>query len=988
MAIHQRKRLVKELPARTPNPIQNAYSIRRERFGVILLRKVTADRRVTRLRKEPIPRGPVGSSQLCVRRLIPWDFFAEYGWSHLWKKQLQSPCFSKWSKLHDFESNVGHSVPPSGASYTSVTRCSRFQPVLLGGLAFLSAISWLDRAAGEEAADAVTGFHEVQITQFLNEKCVRCHNAEKNTAGLDFTRPVAFRSETAEHWQEVLNNVQRGKMPPDDSNPLTSDERRTFLEQLSRRMDRLAADTRTSDNRFLRLTNQQIAWSWQDILKIDRDYARELIEDPQGEHGQSAQSSLELTGGHVEVYLSGLQRAVMEAIPDLENPPPEYRLHGNDWEKMHYLSRNDLAHGPRRKHKPYRGPQWLEEQFQIPLPPNHFFRIYLHDNRSEGQFRVRVHVRNAPPQNGGELTSHEMTVFMDKGFKSPMHAVDSFTVQPKSGTQIFEVFGNVLDFPGVDPAPVGEDEDPYGIETHFKYRFITVQNCSPLHSPSDVRIDNQEWVVHGDGHFVRADDQWIAAWGEEFGKTNWLKPSHAGAQHHSLDQPAVYPRVMQDTGYVVIERIEFDLPWQWPPASIQPFLENGALTDAGIATGIRSVAEQAWRHRLSVQELDEVDALIAHELATAESHTEALRSLLSTVLADARFMFLTDLERSQRSQNFERVAWLAAFLWRSLPDQQLRDLADREVPLEDGQILAEVDRMLADPRSQRFVTDFAAQWLSFHKLEQIAVNPNYYEWWNPNFKHYMQLEAIEFLSTLLKERLSCLNCLSSEFVVVNDMMAKYYGLPKPDSGHRYSLVPAPPALGGVLTQAAFLTAHSTGEDAHAVQRGVWLKARFLDDPPRDPPPAVPALNDLEVMDVGKLSTKERLAAHRTGICYDCHQDIDPWGIAMEGFDATGKQRQNILKIFEDEKQRLQLPVASATVIRGHTVTGMDDLKELLRENYTHEFARGFSRSMLSFALGRPLTYRDENQLEQVTKHFRQHDYRMDELIKAIAIMSF
>lgn len=385
-----------------------------------------------------------------------------------------------------------------------------------------------------------------------------------------------------------------------------------------------------------------------------------------------------------------------------------------------------------------------------------------------------------------------MTVFMDKGFKSPMHAVDSFTVEAKSGTQVFEVFGNVLDFPGVDPAPVREDEDPYGIETHFKYRFITLQNCSPLQSPSDTPVNNQDWVVNGDAHYVRADDQWIDAWGEDFGKENWLKLSHAGSYHPTMDKPSVYKAVMKDTSYIVIERIEFDLPWKWPVAGTEYFVDNGEFTPASITAGVRSVATRAWRHSLSQGACEELDTLIGDDLANTENNAEALRNVLATVLVDARFLFLNgdhatqnqSARESAQTANFQRVSWLAAFLWRSVPDQRLLQLAHR-------------------------------------------------------------------------------------------------------------------------------------------------------------------------------------------------------GVAMEGFDATGKPRQRILKIVEEPKQMLQLPVDSATKIDGHAVHGMDDLKILLREKYTEDFARSFSSALMSFAIGRPLTYRDDDQLSEVTEHFQQHDYRMDELIKAI-----
>jgi mono/diheme cytochrome c family protein len=833
-------------------------------------------------------------------------------------------------------------------------------------------------ASAEQVAE-----QEQQIAAFLTNRCAACHSPKDATSGIDLTKPVVFAAETAEHWRDVLDQVQRGEMPPKEASFIGDDDRQTFLEALSGRLDRLATDVGSRDFRFMRLTNQQIAWSWKDLLKIDCDYSSDLIEDPPGKHGQSYQSSLTFTGGHLEVYLSALQKAVAEAIPDPTDVPTSYRILGNDWEQMHYLSRNDLAHGPRRKHRPYRGPMWLEERFQIPLPPNHFFRIYLHDNRDHGQFRVRVYLRNEPPEDGGQRQSHEMTLFMDKGFKSPMHAVDSFTVKAVPGTQIFDVFGNVRDFPGVDPAPVRDDEDPYGIETHFKYRFITLQNCSPLSSPSDTPINNQDWIIQGDGHYVRADDQWIDEWGEDFAKKNWLKRSHAGAQHHSLGKPAVYKAVMKDTSYLVVERIEFEMPWQWPPASKRQFSADGQLTDDRIVAGVRSLAERAWRHSLTTDEINELDRLITEEFSSAADRTTALRSILATVLADARFLYLTATRSAARQTNFERVSWLAAFLWRSVPDQKLIELADRNELLTVRELQVQAERMLADPRSRRFVQDFTSQWLDFGKLNQTAVNPNYYGWWIPNFKHYMKLESIEFFDVLLREKLSCLNCLSADFVVVNDFMAKYYGLPKPASGHRFSKVSVAEGAGGVLTLSAFLTAHSDGEDAHAVSRGVWLRERLLGDPPRDPPPAVPALIELEVPDAHKLSIQDRLAAHRTGICYDCHKDIDPWGVAMEEFDATGKPRKRILKIIEDPKARLQLPVVSNTTIDRVDIAGMSDLKDFLREKHANDFARSFSKSLMSFAWGRPLDYRDEERLRRVTAHFCNHGHRMDELVKVI-----
>ena len=823
------------------------------------------------------------------------------------------------------------------------------------------------------------------ISAFFKAHCTKCHNAEKKKGGINFLKLTDFRLENAKNWQEVLENLQRGDMPPEESTQPSVGNRIRFVSQVQEQLDRVFADSDERDFRFTRLTNTQIAWSLKDLLQIDRDFSGDLIEDPVGKHGESLQSGLELTAGHMEVYLSALQSAVELAVPDLNTPPKSYVLKGNDWEKQHYLNRNDLAHGNRRKHRRYRGPKWLGDDFEVPVPPNHFFRIYVDDNRPQGQFRIRIRTRNEPPQNGGDLTKQEFSVFFDKGFKSPMHTIGSFTVEPKPGSQEFEIFGNVFDFPGVDPAPVSK-EDPYGITAHFHYRFLTVQNSSPLTSPSNKPVTNKNWVLFGDSHFIRADDRWIDAWGEDFGRTNWLKRSHGGSDHPTRGKPSVYNEVMKDTSYAVIERIEFDLPWQWPPASVQPFMHGGNMDDNAITNGVKSLAMRAWRRPLTESEDKELDVLISEKLKTSESNIDALRDLLMAVFADTRFLFYSDVEQTQKMQNHELVGRLAGFLWRSVPDERLLELASQGKPMKDIELNAEVQRMLADSRAERFIADFAYSWTGLPKLDQIAINPNYYRWWNPKYKDYIRQEPVEFMKTLLREDLSCLNLLSSEFMVVNDVLAKYYGVPLPESGHRFSRVPAIEGRGGILTQAAFLLSHSDGEDAHAVNRGVWIRGRLLGDPPRDPPPEVPALSDLDEAnpDAAGLSTKERLSIHRKGICLDCHADIDPWGIAMESLDAAGKFRDKILRLTPEHKiKKRSLRVIDDTEVRGSPIKGMSELQTLLRKKHAADFARGFSSSMLSFALGRPLSYKEDEAVAYLARQFAYDDYQISQLIEEI-----
>ena len=334
-------------------------------------------------------------------------------------------------------------------------------------------------------------------------------------------------------------------------------------------------------------------------------------------------------------------------------------------------------------------------------------------------------------------------------------------MEAKSGSQDFEIFGNVFDFPGVDPAPVSK-EDPYGIMAHFHYRFLTVQNSSPLTSPADKPVTNKNWVTFGDAHFIRADDRWTDAWGQEFATKNWLKPSHGGSDHFTRGKPAVYKEVMKDTSYAVIERIEFDLPWQWPPASVQPFMKDGKL-EGRISRWNPDLAEKAWRRPLTESEGKKLDALISEKLKPPIRKsmffgTCSWRSLPNSVLV------LLGRRASPEMHNHELVdAWLLSFGGAS------RTSGLRAAPATArsrtrtqcrGEAYAGYERV------ERFIEDFVYSWAGLPKVDQIAVNPNYYRWWNPSTRITQARTGCVYENSS-REDLSCLNLLSSDFMVVN-----------------------------------------------------------------------------------------------------------------------------------------------------------------------------------------------------------------------------
>lgn len=234
---------------------------------------------------------------------------------------------------------------------------------------------------------------------FLENYCVKCHGAEQHQGDVRLDQ-LALHVAGDNHylWTEIVHNIQRGEMPPKDAKRPTEDERRAFLAVAIPLLTRYEADSERSRDPLVRLTNNQIAHSLQDLLHTDQHIAHELIADPVDKHGYSRQTELGLSGAYLQLYAKSVARVVTSAIPDPEAPAPAaYRVLGSDWEKRHWASHFAMATGRRRL---YEGPQWLGNKFEIPLPPKHEHRMFLRDNRSEGRFRIALTVVNEPPTYG------------------------------------------------------------------------------------------------------------------------------------------------------------------------------------------------------------------------------------------------------------------------------------------------------------------------------------------------------------------------------------------------------------------------------------------------------------------------------------------------------------------------------------------------------------------------------------------------------------
>lgn len=334
--------------------------------------------------------------------------------------------------------------------------------------------------------------------------------------------------------------------------------------------------------------------------------------------------------------------------------------------------------------------------------------------------------------------------------------------------------------------------------------------------------------------------------------------------------------------------------------------------------------------------------------------------------------------------NSELAIRLAYFLWSAPPDAELRksDLSKPEV------LAAQTNRLLDDPRSEGFLTAFVHQWLGLDRIDFFEVNRALYPRFDTGTKVAAKGEIHETIAHILKHNASLRDLLKADYVVINRVLAHYYGIQgvKGDGYEKVSL-PKDSPRGGLLGMAAIHFMGGNGERTSPVERGAWVLRKLLHDPPPPAPANVPAITRL----AGKvLTTQERLLAHQEDPqCASCHRKIDPIGFGLENFDAAGQWRtEDSYTALDangkpDPKSTKRWPIQpAAAFFKGPSFTDFFSLRDLIASK-SNAFARSFSEALIEFALGRPIGFRDEPLVDDMITQASKKDLAMREFIHAL-----
>jgi hypothetical protein len=409
---------------------------------------------------------------------------------------------------------------------------------------------------------------------------------------------------------------------------------------------------------------------------------------------------------------------------------------------------------------------------------------------------------------------------------------------------------------------------------------------------------------------------------------------------------------------------------------------NGKTAQQAAREILDRFASRAFRRPVTDSEMERLLQLVDKVLERDESFERAIQVAVASVLVSPHFLFRVELDpepdnpnRTRTLNDYELASRLSYFLWSSMPDDPLFDLAAKG-RLQDDQVLRQqVLRMLQDDKAAALVTNFGGQWLNLRNLEGVTPDPEQFVSFNDRLRRDMQGETERLFATIMREDRSIIDFLTADFTFVNQRLAEHYGLPgiqgeqlqrvSLDNGQRI----------GVLTHGSILTLTSNPTRTSPVKRGKWIMENILGTPPPDPPGNVPPLE--EAREASPNATlREQMVMHRDNpVCASCHRQMDPLGFGFENFDAVGRWRER------DGDHPID---SSGELPSGEKFSGPTQLVRILSQRQ-ELFSRMLAGKVLTYALGRGLQPYDESAIDEVVQRLKQNEYRFSQLVTGIAL---
>ena len=836
-----------------------------------------------------------------------------------------------------------------------------------------------------------------QHRRLLERHCFTCHDAEtqEGSVRLDDLPLEINDVRTAERWQKVLNVLNAGEMPPQDETQPEPGAKADFLDALANAM--VVARKRLSDqggvSTLRRLNRREYANTLRDLLGVEINVA-ELPADTSGGSFDTVGANLFMSGNQFEQYRSLGREALDEAFDrrSTGSQPPLVRLEA---ESMLREQVRDHAESLEKEAAAKRWIAAVEAAAARPENAEVVARIRA-TAKNDAEFRRswREISGAPPPENYGFRTVEENS---DKANRAAGYSADYFAPfrsyyfalpHLDSGSYLttsvltMNVSTTLFNWrPGnyvirvrvgaVAHAPASRRFIEFGTRPRAGKALRVFEVTGTIESPQVIEIPFTFTRRH-------TDQQDRTVFIREKGTNDHYEQTrivfNAGKQANGIGPPVA---VWVD--WLEVERLPDDVPLPSGLAALATPLDDGVkgkdgrvvpheIPGSDLRDAIARFTTEAFRGVAPSPSF--VDKLVARYDArrtAGDGHSTALKESLSLVLSTPMFLYMaepTPAGSRRKLTGPELAVRLSYFLWGAPPDPALRKAGEDGSLLDPAILAKETNRLLDDPRSDGFVEPFLQQWLVLDRLDFFEFNRRRYQRFDASTKMTARHEVFETFKHLLATDGTIHDLLAADYVVINGLLADYYGIQGVHGdAFRPVTLPAGSPRGGLLGMAAILAMGSNGETTSPVERGAWVLRKMLDDPPPPAPANVPQIARLASK---TLTTRERLALHQeTPQCASCHRRIDPIGFGLENFDAVGQWRTEDSYEAKDEmgkpipggKKTWTIDPAGA-FHDGPAFANFPEMRGLIAGK-AEAFARGLSRALIEYALGRPCGFSDE-----------------------------
>ena len=875
-------------------------------------------------------------------------------------------------------------------------------------------------APAASAADA-------RLRSFLENHCLECHDSSVKKGGLDLdTLPLTM--DDPEHfrlWERVHDRIVAGEMPPKPNEQPPAAEAAPVLALLDDRLHEADAGkvARTGRSLYRRLNRQEYENALRDLLHLPELRIKQLLPEDERRHGyDKIGQALDLSNVHLSQFMDAADVALTAAIATRSTPPPVMQKRfgsATGTETWSWVAKGSIVTLKNKQYDPILSLPGPEEDVIGPggdawtAERRKQLGAQLHDYEgSAGFFTGAVHrpmflsLQFSPIYAGTyRIRTSAWGFWWDRGTVEPPHRNESFMLsvwQPSDGPRFVHSPKRWL---GLFDAPSLESR----IDEYTGWFDVNEELVFDIGTPTGFEKNTGRFPHDSKGSCAAYAGPGIALdWFEVEGPLfeQWPPKSHQllfgdlPIQGFAADGVLVPPKREPLRQQSRLGRPQDrDIPKEEKARPLETVASEEPLVDAARLLGM--FLPRAFRRPVPPEEVQSYVGIVARAMEVHACFEDAMKEAYKTGLCSTDFIFVGEPAGAETLAGRIRLTdrsiaeRLSLWLWNSVPDEELITLANEGRLHESEMLRKQTDRLLADPRSDRFIADFTDQWLDLRKIDASQPDLKLYPESREHLKQSMIAETRGYLRELIAKNESVTHLVKSDFAMLNQSLAEHYRIPDV-TGSAIRRVPVPEGSprGAFLTQAAVLKVTANGSVTSPVTRGVWINERILGNHIPPPPSGVPAI-DPDTR--GATTIREQIVKHRADErCAGCHAKIDPPGFALESFDVIGGERDRYRSLHKGDtlidfnfasgwnpRVRLNLPVdPSGQMLSGETFDGIVSFQSLVLEK-PEALAANMVRQFLMYGTGAEIHYSDRREIDRIVAETRSSNYRIRSLIDAI-----